>query len=349
MPDSFLRSLPEGRAQPYDGRQRAPVCAGKGESADMIVQVRNLVKRYNETLAVDNLSMGIKAGEIFGLLGPNGAGKTTTINALIGMTAADGGEIAIFGQDFRGHELEIKRRMGIVPQEIAVYDDLTAYENLDYFGRLYGLNGKQLKDRIHETLAFTGLVDQLGKYPKRFSGGMKRRLNIACALVHQPELIFMDEPTVGIDPQSRNHILESIRELNRRGATIVYTSHYMEEVEELCHQIAIMDHGRIIAGGTKEDLKAMVAVEERVAIELASVNYTLVDRIKATSGVKDCLVDGGRVLVVSQKNSGNLGRIIDCVAETGGELLAVEIERPTLESVFLTLTGRSLRNGEVRG
>ena len=310
----------------------------------MILEINNLIKRYNDFLAVDNVSMTIEEGEIFGLLGPNGAGKTTTISALTGLTRIDGGEVKIFGKNMKNHELEIKREIGIVPQDIAVYEDLTTYENLDYFGRLYGLRGSLLKERIEEALEFTGLSDKKKEYPKKFSGGMKRRLNIACAIIHHPKLIIMDEPTVGIDPQSRNHILKSIKKLNQMGSTIIYTSHYMEEVEELCSRIVIMDHGRIIAKGTKDELKALVAVDERVVIELSFLNYTIVDNIKKIQGVTDCNVNGNHLEILSKKHSKNLGRIIDCISETDSEIISMNVEKPTLESVFLTLTGRNLRD-----
>ena len=288
--------------------------------------------------------MTINEGEIFGLLGPNDAGKSTTINALTGLTKADGGEIRIFGLDMKTHEMDIKREIGIVPQDIAVYDDLTTNENLRYFGKLYGLRGKLLNDRVKEALEFTGLSEKGKDYPKKFSGGMKRRLNIACAIVHHPKLIIMDEPTVGIDPQSRNHILQSIKELNKLGSTIIYTSHYMEEVEELCTRLVIMDHGRIIAKGTKEELENMVAVDDRVSIELSSMNYTIIDNIRKINGIKECSASGNILSIISKKHSKNLGRVIDCLSETDTEILSLNIERPSLESVFLTLTGRSLRD-----
>lgn len=310
----------------------------------MLLEIRNLVKRYNDVLAVDNVSISINEGEIFGLLGPNGAGKSTTINALTGLTKADSGEIRIFGLDMKTHEKDIKREIGIVPQDIAVYDDLTTNENLRYFGKLYGLKGKLLDERVKEALDFTGLSEKGKDYPKKFSGGMKRRLNIACAIVHHPKLIIMDEPTVGIDPQSRNHILQSIKELNKMGSTIIYTSHYMEEVEELCTRLVIVDHGRIIAKGSKEELENMVAVDDRVSIDLSSVNYTITDNIKKINGVKECSVAGSKISIISKKLSKNLGRIIDCISETDSEILSLNIERPSLESVFLTLTGRSLRD-----
>lgn len=309
----------------------------------MLVEVRNLVKRYKDVLAVDNVSLTIEEGEIFGLLGPNGAGKTTAINAMIGLTRVDSGEIIIFGKNFKDYELEIKRDLGVVPQDIAIFEDLTAYENLCYFGKLYGLKGLILKERVEEALEFTGLLEKKKQYPKKFSNGMKRRLNIACALVHHPKLIIMDEPTVGIDPQSRSHILQSVKKLNKMGSTIIYISHYMEEIEEICTRIVIMDHGRVIATGTKEELKAQMTSDERVVVELSTANYTLVDNIKKLSGVKDTYVNGNKLTVISQKNSKNLNGIIEHVSESS-EIISLNVEQPSLETVFLNLTGRSLRD-----
>lgn len=310
----------------------------------MIVEIKNLVKRFNDNIAVDNVNISIKEGEIFGLLGPNGAGKTTTINTIIGLTKIDGGEIKIFDKNTKTHEMEIKAQIGIVPQDIALYEDMTAIENVTFFGRLYGLKDGLLKTRVEEALNFTGLWDKRREMVRKFSGGMKRRLNIACAIVHQPRLIIMDEPTVGIDPQSRNHILESVRKLNEAGSTIIYTSHYMEEVEELCTYITIMDHGKVIAKGTKDELKSLIAAEEKVTFELSSVNYTIIENIKGLSGVKDCTLDGRSMKVISQKNSKNLGKIIDSISSTECEILSLNIDKPTLEGVFLTLTGRTLRD-----
>lgn len=310
----------------------------------MIVEVKNLVKRYKDVLAVDNVNLVIEEGEIFGLLGPNGAGKTTTISILTGLVKSDSGEIKIFDKHLSKNEMEIKRQFGIVPQDIAVFEDLTAWENLSYFGSLYGLKGSLLKERIEEALEFTGLSDNRKNYPKKFSGGMKRRLNIACAIVHRPKLIILDEPTVGIDPQSRNHILNSIKKLNSMGSTIIYTSHYMEEVDEICSKIVIMDHGRVIAKGTKDELKTLVAVNEKVKIDLSTVNFTLIENLKKIQGVLECNIDGNSLTVISKKQNKNLGKIIECVSNADSEIISLNVEKPTLESVFLTLTGRKLRD-----
>jgi len=310
----------------------------------MIIEIKNLIKRYKDFLAVDNVNLAIKEGEIFGLLGPNGAGKTTTINTIVGLTKIDSGEIKIFGKNLKQHELEIKKNMGVVPQDLAIFGELTAYENVTFFGKLYGLKGEDLKDKVEQALNFTGLWERRKDFPKNYSGGMKRRLNIACAIVHQPKIIIMDEPTVGIDPQSRNHILQSVKELNRLGSTIIYTSHYMEEVEELCTNISIMDHGKVIAGGSKEELKALISSQDKISIEVASLNYTLMDNIKKLPGVRDCSNEGNTVKVISDKNSKNLSNIIDIINSNDSEILSINIEKPTLEGVFLTLTGRNLRD-----
>jgi len=310
----------------------------------MILEVRNLIKRYGNILAVDNISFSIKEGEIFGLLGPNGAGKTTAIETIIGIRNADKGEIYIFGKDMKKYGSEIKRHIGIVPQDIAIYPDLTAYENVEFFGRLYDIKGSLLKSRVEEVLEFTGLSDKRKQQAKKFSGGMKRRLNIACALVHRPKLIIMDEPTVGIDPQSRKHIIESVKKMRDEGSTIIYTSHYMEEVEELCTDIAIMDYGRIIARGSKEELKAFVEVEEKTVIALDGINYTLVERIKGIDSVTDCIAEGNVITVISKKGTNSLNKIIQCIIDSGYKIVSLKSEKPDLETVFLTLTGRKLRD-----
>jgi ABC-2 type transport system ATP-binding protein len=310
----------------------------------MIAEIKKLVKRYNDFLALDNIDLNINEGEIFGLLGPNGAGKTTTINVITGITSFNSGTVRVFDMNLKDSENEIKKNIGIVPQDIAIYDDLTAYENICFFGKLYGLSGRLLKERVNEAIDFTGLSDKKNEFPKKYSGGMKRRLNIACAIVHHPKLIIMDEPTVGIDPQSRNHILQSVKKLNSMGSTIIYTSHYMEEVDEICTNIAIMEKGRIIAHGTSEELKNMITVEDRISFELSNVNYSLSECLKKTSGVKDLIIKDNKLTVISGKDCNNLSLIIDCILKQGIKILSINMEKPTLENVFLTLTGRTLRD-----
>lgn len=310
----------------------------------MIIELKNLIKRYGDTLAVDNVNLSIKEGEIFGLLGPNGAGKTTIINMLVGLTTIDHGTIRLFDQTIDGHHGRIKGDMGLVPQDIAIYEDLRAVENVTMFGHLYGLRGSTLKEHVWQALQFTGLCEKAKEFPKTFSGGMKRRLNIACAIVHQPKLIIMDEPTVGIDPQSRKHILDSVLDLQKKGATIIYTSHYMEEVENLCSHVAIMDQGRIIAKGTKEELKELVSSDEWLNLTLTSTNYTIIDNLKKIPEVKECSFMDQRLTLLVTKNSGIIGRVIDSITCTGSHVLSLDVEKPTLESVFLTLTGKTLRD-----
>lgn len=310
----------------------------------MLLQTKNLVKRYGDVPVVDHVNIDIPEGEIVGLLGPNGAGKTTVINMILGLTKIDGGDITIFGKDNIRYAQEVKKSIGIVPQELAIYDDLTAAENVTFFGRLYGLRGRELQDRVQEALEFVGLDEKGKQVPKKFSGGMKRRLNIACAVVHKPKLIIMDEPTVGIDPQSRNHIMQSVRQVHENGTTILYTSHYMEEVEELCTRVLIMDKGRVIARGTKDELKELVSAEEKIVIELSAPNFTIVDLVKKIGGVRECAVEEKILTVIAAKNSHIIGRIIDAITSTGTDVYTLNVEKPTLESVFLTLTGRTLRD-----
>lgn len=240
-----------------------------------IIRLENLIKRYGQKTVVNSVSIIISKGEIFGLLGPNGAGKSTTINMICGLTSITEGKIFVFGLDNRRELNKIKPRLGLVPQELAMHNDLKAWENLELFGGLYGLKGEKLKEGIKRALDFTGLTEYANKFPKNFSGGMKRRLNIACSIIHEPELLIFDEPTVGIDPQSRNHILNSIRTLNKNGATVIYTSHYMQEVEELCSRIGIMDNGNLIAVGTKEELCHLISSDsDKTSLEEVFLQLT---------------------------------------------------------------------------
>lgn len=310
----------------------------------MILEIKNLKKKYKDFVAVDNLNLKIEEGEIYGLLGPNGAGKSTTINTIIGLNKIDGGQILVFGKDLKTNETEIKKNIGVVPQDIAVFPELSAYENVEFFGKLSGLRGSLLKERIKEALEFTELWDRRKDRPEQYSGGMQRRLNIACAIVHHPKLIIMDEPTVGIDPQSRNHILESVKRLNEMGSTIIYTSHYMEEIEALCNRITIVDHGKEIATGTKEELKELISHEERIQMEVSEISDTLLKEIKSVKGVKSCEVTDKFLEIISEKNSENISGITAKVAEVKSNIVSINVEKPTLERVFLTLTGRKLRD-----
>lgn len=309
----------------------------------MILEVKSLNKRYGDKLAVDNMNLKIAKGEILGLLGPNGAGKTTLINSIIGITDIQSGEINIFGKSMKQHPLEIKKSIGVVPQNLALLNELTAIENVTYFAKLYGLKGEGLKAGVREALEFTNLWERRNEFPKKFSGGMQRRLNIACSIAHKPELIIMDEPTVGIDPQSRNHILESIKKLNELGSTIIYTSHYMEEVEAICTRVVIMDNGRLIAEGTREKLAEYVSHEQVADISLENANYSIVQAIKGIYGIKECTLSANTLTVVMDKSS-NISRVLNAVAEKGGIITKVNMQEATLEDVFLTLTGKTLRD-----
>ncbi len=308
-----------------------------------IVKVRNLIKRYGDKLAVDNMDLSIQEGEILGLLGPNGAGKTTLINSIIGITEIQSGEVILFGKSMNEHAMEIKRRIGIVPQNIALLHEFTALENVTYFAQLYGLKGTELKDGVRQALEFTNLWEKRNDFPRKFSGGMQRRLNIACSIVHKPELIIMDEPTVGIDPQSRKHILESIRRLNEMGSTVIYTSHYMEEVEALCKRVIIMDNGRLIAEGTKEKLSEFVREDQIAEITLSDAAYSVTEAVKGVYGVKECTLSGNTMWVVLDKSS-SITRVINAITDNGGVITKINMQEATLEDVFLALTGKTLRD-----
>jgi len=315
-----------------------------GIDRDVVASLRDVVKRFGSTLALDHVDFDIRPGEILGLLGPNGAGKTTAIRALCGLIGIDSGAVEVFGTEQRPGVMELKRRIGLVTQEITIFEDVSARENLSFFGGLYGLRGKELKDRVAETLEFVGLTENADKRAKKYSGGMKRRLNLACALTHRPELLVMDEPTVGIDPQSRNHILESVRALGKQGTTILYTSHYMEEVAAIATRVAIMDQGHIIAGGTVDELVERIQYEERVTLEVGAPTDAMVDELNRIAGVKQVSRDGAVLRIVSEVGSRNLDRIISAAQAAGG-VKSIRADKPTLEDVFLTLTGKRLRDG----
>ncbi len=310
----------------------------------MVLNVKDLVKRYGEETAIDHLDLSIDEGEIFGLLGPNGAGKTTLINSVLGLTKTESGHMEVLGKKLASNGNGVKKEIGVVPQDLAIYEDLTAYENVDLFASLYGLKGQQKKERVEEALEFVGLADKKKQYPKKFSGGMKRRLNIAMAIVHQPKLVIMDEPTVGIDPQSRNQILESVKTLNQRGITIIYTSHYMEEVEAICTRIAIMDRGRIIARGTKEELKQLIDFEEKGILLVDRPGEGLKTALKAIEELNDVEISQEGVTLTWGKGNQPLTRIMRIVDEQGYQLKGLKIQEPNLENVFLTLTGKTLRD-----
>lgn len=283
-----------------------------------VLEIHHLTKKFGDFVAVDNISLSIEEGEIFGLLGANGAGKSTTIHMISSLLRSNEGEITILGKNIAKHRKFAKMNIGIVPQDLAIYEDLTAYANVKFFAGLYGLRGAHLHNRVEEALQFVGLSDKHKSFPKNFSGGMKRRLNIACAIAHRPKLIIMDEPTVGIDPHSRNYILESVKKLNAMGCTIIYTSHYMEEVEEICTRIAIVDHGKIIAEGTKEQLKSIITNTKDIQVVLKSAENIDIGELKTISGVEAAVLEDNTIKINSDAGVNNLNQIIEKLMKKRG-------------------------------
>lgn len=309
-----------------------------------LAELTDVVKRYDSKLTVDHVNLSIQEGEIFGLLGPNGAGKSTTISMLCGLLKLDGGSIAVDGVSVDKQPLEVKKRIGLVPQDLALYENMTAEENAMFFGKLYGLRGRLLKERVYEALAFTGLSDRAKDKPSTFSGGMKRRLNIACAIMHRPKLIIMDEPTVGIDPQSRNHILESVKTLNKMGSTVIYTSHYMEEVEAICDRVAIMDKGHIIACGTEGELRERVSHEEKIVIQAGHITPELLGELGRHPRISRVETEEDKVNLFLPSSQSELQDILFIFAKHEGVIQSMQIVEPDLETLFLSLTGRTLRD-----
>lgn len=309
-----------------------------------VIEVKDLVKRYGCCVAVDNVNLSIDEVEIFGLLGPNGAGKSTLISVITSLLNSNSGTVEIFGSNIKKDLKKVKKEIGLVPQSIAVYKNFTAYENVKLFGELYGLRGKILKENIEEALEFVGLLEHKNKKVEEYSGGMQRRLNIACAIVHKPKLIIMDEPTVGIDPQSRNHILAAVKKLNKNGTTVIYTTHYMEEVETLCSKIAIMDKGKIIVEGTKEELKNMINDKKSLSIRVDDLYKVNIDKVKGIDGVINILANENDLTINTKKEVNNLDLIIKALNEDDVKILDLGFKEITLETVFLSLTGRTLRD-----
>ena len=312
--------------------------------SESVIVVENLVKRYKELIALDHFSLDIKQGEIFGLLGPNGSGKTTTINCILGLLNFDKGSIKVFGEDMKPDSYDLKSKIGVVMQNVAVFEELNVYDNIDFFCGLYIKDKKLRKQYVEEAIAFVDLVDYKKFYPKKLSGGLLRRLNIACGIVHKPSLIFLDEPTVAVDPQSRNKILEGIQELNRQGATIVYTSHYMEEVEQICTRIAIMDKGKNLAMGTTDELKKMIKNNETISIELLDLPTGLTEQIKSLPHVYEVNYTDSLLKVFYSGGKHNLIRLLDLLKQQDISFGRVYSELPTLNNVFLEITGKELRD-----
>lgn len=312
--------------------------------SESIIKIEKLVKRYKELIALDHLSLDVTEGEIFGLLGPNGSGKTTTINCILSLLTFDKGSIKVFGKEMKPDSYDIKQKIGIVTQNVAVYNELTVYENIDYFCGLYVKDKSLRKKYVDEAIEFVDLRQFTKFYPKKLSGGLLRRLNIACGIAHKPTLIFMDEPTVAVDPQSRNKILENILELNRNGATIIYTSHYMEEVEQICTQIAIMDKGKMIATGTKNELLKMIKNSETITIEILNINEENLSNLKNLPHVYDVKYNNNQLKLYYSGGKHNLVRVLDYFKKENIDIGRVYSELPTLNDVFLEITGKELRD-----
>lgn len=310
----------------------------------MIVKIENLVKRYGELIALDHLNLDIKKGEIFGLLGPNGSGKTTTINCMLSLLKYDKGTIEILGEEMTPTTYKVKKDIGIVMQNVAVFDELTVYENIDYFCGLYVTNKKERKVLVERAIDFVGLSDYKKFIPKKLSGGLLRRLNIACGIAHNPKLIILDEPTVAVDPQSRNHILEGIKKLNAEGATIIYTSHYMEEIEQLCTSIAIMDKGKVIAKGTKEELKSIIDLGEKITIEAFNLNEDHIKNINILPNVISVGYKNNLLNIRTKSGHSSLGDIVSYIGDNKISYGKIYSEQPTLNDVFLEITGKELRD-----
>lgn len=310
----------------------------------MVIHVSNLVKRYGSLIALDHLSLDVAEGEVFGLLGPNGSGKTTAINCILSLLKYDKGTVELFGKKMSPDAYDIKREIGVIMQNVAVFNELTVLENVDYFCGLY-VEDKQKRDAlVDEAIDSVGLNEYRGFYPKKLSGGLLRRLNIACGIAHKPKLIFLDEPTVAVDPQSRNNILEGIQKLNGEGATIIYTSHYMEEVEQICTRIAIMDKGRIIATGTNDELKGMINIGEKITAEVYGASKSLADGIAGLPGVSSAELIRNQLVVVSERGKNNLTAVLEFLKSKSIAYGRILCELPTLNDVFLEITGKQLRD-----
>ena len=308
-----------------------------------IIEVKHLTKKYKDLIAVDDLSFNILEGEILGLLGPNGSGKTTTINSILSLLKYDKGNIKIFSKEMTPDAYDIKREIGVIFQEVSVFDELTVYENIDYFCGLYISDKKERTKCVEEAMKLVGIEDYKKFYPKQLSGGLLRRLNIACGIAHKPKIIFLDEPTVAVDPQSRNNILDGIKKLRDEGATILYTTHYMEEVEILCDRIIILDKGKIIAEGTSDKLKNISNILEKITIELNS-NNNIMELISKQKNVKNVVQNHNVVVITYSKGKNNLGELIELLKNNKIKYNKIFSERPTLNDVFLELTGKGLRD-----
>jgi ABC-2 type transport system ATP-binding protein len=313
-------------------------------SKDAAIQTQNLHKDFGEIYAVKGVNFKIQQGEVFSLLGPNGAGKSTTISMISGLLKPTKGDAFIFGDSISDNPGSAKTRLGVVPQEIALYADLSARENLIFWGKMYGIRGKKLKDRVNNILELTGLLERQKGRVEKFSGGMKRRLNIGIALLHEPDIVIMDEPTVGIDPQSRRKILDSVMDLNRKGMTVLYTTHYMEEAQELSNHIAIMDQGEIIASGTHDELVKIVGELDRIDLTINTESARVMETWKNTDGVRNISAENGHLSLLVDDSNFVLPRLFETASTVGSRITSIQIQETNLETVFLHLTGRALRD-----
>jgi len=308
----------------------------------MILKMENIIKRFNENLALDYLSLDAEEGEVIGLLGPNGAGKTTCIKSIVGLLPVDEGEITVFGMKQDGKNKSIRRQIGFVTQDITIYENMTARENLAFFGSLYGLEKQVLKDRIEEVARIIGLEGRLDERPKYFSGGMKRRLNIGCSILHHPRLLIMDEPTVGIDPQSRNYILDFVEKVSAAGTTVIYTSHYIEEVEAIADRIFIMDQGHVIASGTLQELIARIKGDSHILVDIRLVSEEKKAELLTIADIKDVFIKDNQYHIIVPGGISIIDKIVAVLTPLG--IVNVNSRQPNLEDVFLTLTGKQLRD-----
>lgn len=309
-----------------------------------IIEVQNVSKKFDEKIVLDNISFVVEEGDIFGLIGPNGAGKTTLINIITGLLDANNGTVLIGGYDIKKDTLKAKEFFGLVPQELALIETVSAYDNLEFFGSLYGLKGKLLKERINYALEVTGLTENKKVKVKKFSGGMKRRLNLSAAIMHNPKILILDEPTVGIDPQSRNHIFEFLKKINKEyNTTIIYTSHYMEEVEYLCNNIFIIDEGKEVAYGSKKNVKSMISNNNKVNLRIENITNDLLNKLKTVDGVINMEYSRDEINLLVE-SSFKLEPLLKVLESNNSTIKSINVEEPNLEEVFLTLTGKKLRD-----
>lgn len=309
-----------------------------------LIEVRDLVKKYKELKAVDKLDLDVKKGRILGLLGPNGSGKSTTINCMLSLLKKDAGSVKIYGKEMSPDAYDIKEKIGVVFQDVGVYDELNVYENIDYFCGLYIRDKNKRKELIQRTLDLVGLNDFVKFKPKKLSGGLLRRLNIACGIAHRPEIIILDEPTVAVDLQSRNNILEGIKKLNQEGSTIIYTSHYMDEVDYLCDDIVIIDKGKVIAKGTSNELKEMIQVNEKISFVADNLSDQIINRLKNMDHIIDFSYKDGTCKMTFSKSDEKLLSLVEILTEAKVEYRSINVEKPSLNDVFLELTGKDLRD-----